>query len=145
MEIQDIKTKEDIKSKIEELTGVEDIFIRSRKRVYVNCRAVYFKLCKDKNPGMTLYEMGKDLNFNHATVLNSINNIFPCLEKYEPFYFNVYKQILSGIIVEDYDIGKDYKLTDLINEYKKLDSDRKDMFLLRASQTLNMIKKNKWN
>ena len=145
MEIKEIKTKEEIKSKIEELTGVDDIFIRSRKRIYVNCRAVYFKLCKVKNPTMTLYQIGQDLNFNHATVLNSINNTFTTLEKYEPYYYNIYKQILNGIIDKDNDIDSDYKLTDLINEYKKLDSDRKDMFILRASQTLNMIKKNKWN
>jgi len=56
-------------------------------------RAVYYKLCK-KYTTLSYQSIGDTLGQNHATVLNSINNIFPNLNLWkESQYMEVYQDV----------------------------------------------------
>ncbi len=58
-----------IKNLVEEEFKVQ-IIRKTRRREYVEARAMYYKLLLDKK-NMTLTEIAKTLNKNHATVLNA--------------------------------------------------------------------------
>ena len=81
-----------IKNLVEEEFNVQ-IIRKTRRREYVEARAMYYKLLLDKK-NMTLTQIAKTLNKNHATVLNAkrrlrdwmetdsnIENIYRGLEK----------------------------------------------------------------
>lgn len=137
--------KKEIRNKVQDLTGIKDISIKSRKRDYVNARCIYYKLCKEMNPRDSYESISNEIKQDHSTVVHSINNIFPQLEIYDKDFYSVYKKIKSGITdVKDYK-KIDSRLHDIIVIYNDLDLHRKEMFVLRATETIKMIKKNKWN
>ena len=68
---------------------------KSRRRVITEARSVYYQVCYTKL-NMTLQEIGKTVNRDHATVLHSLNNVFPTLEHYNKELYNYYL-ILAGI------------------------------------------------
>jgi|AntAceMinimDraft_6_1070360.scaffolds.fasta_scaffold07770_10 hypothetical protein len=57
-----------------------DISTDSRKRNFVDARAFYYELAR-KITICSLYEIGKPLGKNHATVLHSLNNVTCFLDR----------------------------------------------------------------
>lgn len=76
-----------------------DITKRSRKREYVYARAVYYKIARDMY-NKTLSEIGRSVGVDHATVLHSIKNVFPVIERFEPDIADSYKKIREKISLE---------------------------------------------
>ena len=67
----------------------------SRRRAITEARSVYYKICYDKL-NMSLSAIGETVNRDHATVLHSLNNVFPSLENYNKELYNYYLNI-AGI------------------------------------------------
>lgn len=64
-------TPENIKSLVEQVSGLKDISVKNRKMFNVDVRCVYFQLCDlhlDRRL-YTLHEIGKSVNLTHATVI----------------------------------------------------------------------------
>lgn len=76
-----------------------DITKRSRKREYVYARAVYYKIARDMY-NKTLSEIGRSVGVDHATVLHSIKNVFPVIERFEPDITDSYEKIREKISLE---------------------------------------------
>ncbi len=91
-----------------------DITTISRKRENVYARAIYFKLCKELTP-LTLKQIGQTLNKTHATVIYSINNIFPAIKQYDKQLYTVYKELTNS---DDMPIEQRY--INLKEKYNKL-------------------------
>ena len=70
-DISDIKKKTRI---IIERFYKIDLLNPTRVRVYVEARAMYFKLLKD-NTKMTLHDIGKSVGKHHTSVLHNINQL----------------------------------------------------------------------
>ena len=77
-----------------------DITKRTRKREYLYARAVYFKLAKDIFR-RSLTDIGKDIGLDHATVLHSINNVFPTMQMFEPAIIKRYNKLYDRIRFEN--------------------------------------------
>jgi len=114
-------------------TGI-DVDIISRKRNFVEVRALYYKLLRDIL-GMTLHSIADTVNKDHATVLHSLNN-FDNWSSYSEDLRRHYTNVMYMIYhyeynsMEDIELSKlrynnillDFKvkeLTDHINEMKK--------------------------
>lgn len=76
-----------------------DIKKRSRKREYIYARAVYYKISRDVY-NKTLAEIGSAVGVDHATVLHSIKNVFPVIERFEPDVLNSYNKLREKISFE---------------------------------------------
>ena len=85
---------EKIKNLVESELGI-DITSKSRKRELVYARAIYFKICKDRT-NLSLKDIGKTMQLDHATVLHAITNIFPAFEMYNPEYMEIYNRIIKA-------------------------------------------------
>ena len=85
---------EKIKKLVESELGI-DITSKSRKRELVYARAIYFKICKDRT-NLSLKDIGKTMQLDHATVLHAITNIFPAFEMYNPEYMDIYNRIIKA-------------------------------------------------
>ncbi|QDP50512.1 MAG: putative bacterial DnaA helix-turn-helix protein [Prokaryotic dsDNA virus sp.] len=72
-----------------------EIASNTRKRQNVYARAIYFKLCKELTK-LTLKEIGQTLNKTHATVLHSINNIFPAIKLYDKKLYKIYTELTNN-------------------------------------------------
>ena len=88
-----MKTTQEIKDAIEQRTGLKLDF-KSRRREFVYCRAVYFKLCRE-NTELSLDEISKTLGMSHANVIHSLRNTFPLIAKHEDKYNSMYKILKS--------------------------------------------------
>ncbi len=68
-----------------------------RRRDHVYARALYYGICREVT-NLSLDEIGKTLDQNHATVLHSIKNVFSNLEFWsEKFYVRTYNKVLSEV------------------------------------------------
>ncbi len=103
-----------IRKEVEEAT-LQDLSVKRRNRKLVYARAIYFKLCKEKTT-YTLQRIADTLEVNHATVLHAINNIFPLIQKEEPFLYEIYNKIKDE---DDMNYLKENYYA-LRNEYEKL-------------------------
>ncbi len=61
-----------IKSAVEIASGIEDIGIKSRKRFMVDCRYVYFHLCRKYIPKFILADCGREVQKDHAMVIHGL-------------------------------------------------------------------------
>jgi hypothetical protein len=93
-----MKNKEII-AKVSKEFGI-DITKRTRKREYLYARAVYFKLAQDIFR-RSLTSIGKDIGLDHATVLHSINNVFPTIQMFEPGVVKTYNKLYDRIKFEN--------------------------------------------
>ena len=77
-------TKQTIRNYIESRTGLL-LNTKTRTNDYVFARCVYAKLCRDyikvNDKKIPKLHISKDLGINHATLIHSLNNIFPNLER----------------------------------------------------------------
>ena len=91
-----IITNEEIIRRVSDAVGV-DIVKRSRQRQYVYGRCVYYKLVRSFYPNRSLSYIGSTVGVDHATVLHSLNKVFPVIEQFEPtllmIYSDIYKQM----------------------------------------------------
>jgi hypothetical protein len=71
-----------------------DIRKRSRKREYIYARAVYYKIARDMF-SKTLAEIGGEVGVDHATVLHSMKNVFPVIERFEPDVLTSYNKLVN--------------------------------------------------
>ena len=92
-------TNEEIIKRVSEAVGL-DIKKRTRKRVYVYGRCLYYKLARQNFPGMSLEYIGRFVGVDHATVIHSINKVFPIIERFEPQLLSIYLDIQSQIEFE---------------------------------------------
>jgi len=85
---------EKFKKIIEFETGV-NVEIVSRKRNFVEARAIYYKLLRDIS-NMTLQAIGDTVNKDHATILHSLKGVDDWM-RYDTKLFEKYKNILYAI------------------------------------------------
>ena len=85
---------EKFKKIIEFETGV-NVEIVSRKRNFVEARAIYYKLLRDIS-NMTLQAIGDTVNRDHATILHSLKSVDDWM-KYDVKLSGKYKNILYAI------------------------------------------------
>ena len=85
---------EKFKKIIEFETGV-NVEIVSRKRNFVEARAIYYKLLRDIS-NMTLQAIGDTVNRDHATILHSLKSVDDWM-KYDTKLSGKYKNILYAI------------------------------------------------
>jgi hypothetical protein len=89
----------DIIAKVSKEFGI-DITKKTRKREYLYARAVYFKLAQDIFR-RSLTSIGKDIGLDHATVLHSINNVYPTIQMFEPGIIKTYNKLYDRIRFEN--------------------------------------------
>ena len=91
-------TKQTIRNYIESRTGLL-LNTKTRTNDYVFARCVYAKLCRDyikvNDKKIPKLHISKDLEINHATLIHSLNNIFPNLESYSPEHFELYNNFFN--------------------------------------------------
>jgi len=85
---------EKFKKIIELETGV-NVEIVSRKRNFVEARAMYYKLLRDVS-NMTLQAIGDTVNKDHSTIIHSLNSVDDWM-KYDRKLADRYKNILYAI------------------------------------------------
>ncbi len=85
---------EKFKKIIELETGI-NVEIVSRKRNFVEARAIYYKLLRDVS-NMTFQAIGDTVNKDHATIIHSLNSIDDWM-KYDRKLTDRYKNILYAI------------------------------------------------
>ena len=111
-----------LKNIIELETGI-NVDIVSRKRNFVEARALYYKLLRDVL-GMTLQSIADTVKKNHATVLHSINN-FDILLRYDEDMKKSYSNVIC-----------------MISNYNSRSMDNSEIGRLRYNNTLLSIKVN---
>ena len=79
--MEDNEMLQTIKEYVNNLYGL-DIVKDTRKREYVDARALYYKLCKDLTK-CTLTVIGNSVNRDHASVLHALNNTIHYIDEEE--------------------------------------------------------------
>ena len=79
--MEDNEMLNSIKEYVNNLYGL-DIVKDTRKREYVDARALYYKLCKDLTK-CTLTVIGNSVNRDHASVLHALNNTIHYIDEEE--------------------------------------------------------------
>jgi len=80
-----------IKKYIEREFGIKDISKKNKTRDYVYARAIYYQIAKDET-GLSTPIIGKSMNRDHATVVYSLNKIFPMLPIYDKKSYIIYER-----------------------------------------------------
>lgn len=84
-------------------TGV-NVEIVSRKRNFVEARAIYYKLLRELS-GMTLHAIADTVNKDHATILHSLKSVDDWM-RYDTKLADKYKNILYAIDnIDDTDLN----------------------------------------
>lgn len=93
-----------------------DINKKSRERNIIEARALYYTICRELLPNITLKELGKTGNKHHATVIHSLKN-YPIFEKYNPI-LKKQKQKILNILNEKLEPLNEENYIDKTSEYK---------------------------
>ena len=151
-----METTKEIKEAVEKKTGLK-LDSKSRRREFVYCRSVYFKLCRD-NTELSLTEIADTLNLNHATVLYSLRTTFPLIMNCEPKYYMLYKRLKSPEPIEEVEkkyitLKEDYEAllestktinatedTELMDIISQIPEDQLGIAKLRINAMVQMIK-----
>lgn len=117
---------------VSDITGV-DIRSNSRDSDHVVARAIYYDIAYNRLRLGSLSSIGRSIGKNHATVLHSINNIFPHIGRYYKNHYLQYKNILKHISIhENFDASEDLedrleevtcKYNELLFKYEQLIND----------------------
>lgn len=88
-----------IKHMVENYMRIENLSITSRKRVYVDSRAVYYKLCRKFSKNSSYEIIGQSVGRNHATAIhgeNLFNNLYntPGFEVMSEMYDSLSNQLM---------------------------------------------------
>lgn len=148
-----MKTTQEIKDAIEQRTGLKLDF-KSRRREFVYCRAVYFKLCRE-NTELSLDEISKTLGMSHANVIHSLRNTFPLIAKHEDKYNSMYKILKSPDPIEEIQekyirLKEDYEAllksteapddAELVEIIRQIPEQQIDVAKLRINAMVQMLK-----
>ena len=107
---------------VSNVTGL-DITSKCRDSEHVNARAIYYDIAYNKLRLGSLTSIGKSVNRDHATVLHSINNVFPHLKRYYRQSYDQYKEVLDRLVIdENFDASKttEERLEDITDKYNEL-------------------------
>lgn len=107
---------------VSNVTGL-DITSKCRDSEHVNARAIYYDIAYNKLRLGSLTSIGKSVNRDHATVLHSINNVFPHLKRYYRQSYGQYKEVLDRLVIdENFDASKttEERLEDITDKYNEL-------------------------
>lgn len=110
-------------------TGL-DIRKRSRKQDYVFSRCIYYDIAYNHLKLGTLYEVGKQLGLDHATVIHSLKNILPILDNYAPEFITIRDEVLD---ILDYDIDQNEDHGDVLDLRRALSDLREKNSALRMT------------
>ncbi len=102
-----------IRNAVENLTGIKDITVKTRKMEYVISRGIYCKLSRDKT-NCSYEKISKVLDMDRVSVLNMLKKTDELL-RLKPYYNEIYKEL--GSI--DYSFKKDGSDKESIIELKK--------------------------
>lgn len=149
-----------IKIIVENISGIADLSIKSRKRYIVDNRFVYFKLCHmyQEILGESLSKIGQTVDKDHTTVLHGVGKFDDIHNSTKFEGYATYMKSLSNIskivgnvkgaddLVNEYDIKMYYKLKHIrivekshsviSNMQRKIDLLTKNA-LVKKIQTLN--------
>lgn len=103
--MNDLEKCKTIKKAIEKRTGFLDIGVNSRKRIYIDLRMIYCKLCKTltKAPLSTIAFVLRP-NFNHATVLHSLKTFDDFESINQVSFIKTYTEVkdeLTPLLIKD--------------------------------------------
>ena len=157
-----------IKSHVESRLDIKDISIKSRKRKYTYARALYYRISKDTTK-FSLETIGEEVGKGHCEVLNAFKGTFPqaydnedyIRDAYDDYMVN-YKEVKTinslnnkttkELIIENLNLSKEIKILkakkdsedsniiDLVFRYNDLTPEKKELFILRTSAILTMMK-----
>lgn len=104
-----------------------DIRFKTRKRLYVDARKIYFKICRDHIKKASFKMIGESVNCDHATVmvnLQKLNDMMPFDKYLENLYLTLEALCLKNIEnlrnpFEKY-LGKEDHLQHMVMNYIKL-------------------------
>jgi len=119
-----------------------DIATKNRKRSYTYARAVYCKVAREMNDirPYSLAEIGEVIKRDHATVLHSLNVVFPFAMQESSF--KLLYLTLRSIFVEGEDVGDTFDKVKSLSE--KIIVIEKDNHLLRQKIDLMQYKSNRF-
>jgi hypothetical protein len=106
-------TIEEIRNYVESRTGL-DISKKTRKRPYVDARALYFALCR-KHTNASFDEIGVLVNRDHSTVVHSVLHCFDAVYKFNRLIRNIYDSFRPILVVTP-DTLTDDQVQNIINE-----------------------------
>ncbi len=88
-----------IKEAVEAVSDIKDISIKDRQRYIIDCRYVYYHLCKKYIHGFILADCGTAVNRDHSTVIHGLK----CFNQlFNQSAFTASKVYLNAIeLVED--------------------------------------------
>lgn len=98
-------TVEEIRKYVESRTGL-DISSKTRKRPYVDARALYFALCR-KHTNASFDEIGVLVNRDHSTVVHSVLHCFDSVYKFNRLIRNIYDSFRPILAVVPETLTKD--------------------------------------
>lgn len=113
-------------SKVKEIVAkvfgisVEDISTKSRKRKYVNARCAFAHVLYDKNILRNASEIGRLIDRDHSTVLNSLSN-HDDFNTTDSFYHSQYKQVLK-LVTKDV---LNYESFNLMGLFKRIEINKR--------------------
>ena len=123
-------TIEEIRSYVESRTGL-DISKKTRKRPYVDARALYFALCR-KYTKASFDEIGVLVNKDHSTVVHSVLHCFDSVYKFNRLIRNIYDSFRPILVVVPENLTRD-DVRDILEENMAL-VDKVDMLTDRISK-----------
>lgn len=82
------------------LVSKVDLLNKSRKNHFVQCRKIYYKICKDLIPKVSLSEIGSPFMYDHTTVLNSLDKFYEI--ENDKYYFDIYLRCLKILSNDEY-------------------------------------------
>jgi len=113
-----------LKNLVELCSSAVGVDITGRRRdrdTYAYGRAVFYTVAKQLYPGITLMQLGKCVNRDHATVLYALRNAKDTYMN-DPVYLSIYNRVLGRIdhTPDEYDIEHDqlvYEMPPHVSKY----------------------------
>lgn len=110
-------TIEEIRNYVESKTDL-DISRTTRKRQYVDARALYFKLCRE-NTDASLEEIGSLVGRDYSSVIHSVKHCFDSVYRFNPLVRNIYDDFKPILVAVPERLTKE-EIDALVEENKSL-------------------------
>jgi hypothetical protein len=118
--------KNKIKESVEKITG-QDLMVRNREKGRVEARYVAFKVMKDTFTRISLSEIARFFNLNHATVLHGLRSVNNWIE-YDHGLNELYLGVMADVriylskedFVEEEEVVSAEEYNILLNRFKVL-------------------------
>lgn len=112
-------TIEEIRNYVESKTGL-DISRKTRKRQYVDARALYYKMCREYTDA-SLEEIGTLVNRDHSSVVHSVLHCFDSVYKFNPLVRNIYDDFKPILVASPERLTRE-EIDSIVNENRMLRS-----------------------